>query len=69
MLELVGLKGRIEGLPEGLHTDVVAADLSEVCQAVSRTHLLAYHLLACLPLTHSLTLIHFHSLYFLTEPG
>ena len=48
MLELVGLKGRIEGLPEGLHTDVVAADLSEVCEAGSRTLLRAYH-----SLTHS----------------
>ena len=34
VLELVGLRGRIEGLPERLHTDVVAADLSEVSKDV-----------------------------------
>ena len=55
MLELVGLKGRIECLPEGLHTDVVAADLSEVCEAVSRTHLRAYH-----ALTHALSFMSTH---------
>ena len=35
VLELVGLRGRMEGLPERLHTDVVAADLSEVSHVVS----------------------------------
>jgi ABC-type glutathione transport system ATPase component len=57
VLELVGLRGRVEGLPERLHTDVVAADLSEVSKAASRTHWFTYY-----SLTYFLTITPLHLL-------